>query len=159
MTCFFEWWRVQSCRTGPPMETQGLEIFLFSSDLPSYCTEVSIKTDCERHTDKAAFCELTQLPWTLGFCTRTHILRNSSGSIMPGLQPQSRLEPCASPCFSLAPSRQTRQFARLVCGLFPAGGPWLVLTVWQDVHTDLSGDTDLDHSASFRRSSSQRVQL
>lgn len=69
------------------------------------------------------------------------------------LQRQSHLATCV---FSrISPSVQTCQFARLVCDIFLARGPWLVsaLAVWQNVQTYLSGDTDLYNSVSFRRPS------
>lgn len=45
----------ESWRTGPALQTQGLEIFLFSSDLTPDCTEVRLKTNCEKHMDEVAF--------------------------------------------------------------------------------------------------------
>ena len=62
----------ESCRTGPALQTQGLEIFLFSSDFTRDCTEVRLKTNSEKHTDEVAFFELTQLWWTFGLCKGTH---------------------------------------------------------------------------------------
>lgn len=57
------------------------------------------------------------------------------------------------PLPNLASSSQTCPFASLVRGIFPAWGPWLAaaVAVWQNIQTYLSGDSDLDNSASFRR--------
>ena len=111
-------------RTGPALQTQGLEIFLFSSDLTPDCNEVRLKTNCEKHMDEVAFFELTQLLWTFGLCKRTHILRNSSGYVMPGLQPQSHWGPRQGSPVSI---RVSRGIATLlsshVRGIRPQGAP------------------------------------
>lgn len=82
-----------------------------------------------------------------------HILRNSSGCVCQNFSPSLTWEPVAQ--HSMAPSSQTCQFACLVGDIFPAWGPWLVsaLAVGPNGQTYLSGNTDVDNSASFGRPS------
>lgn len=135
------------------METQGLEIFLSSSDFLSYCTEVSINIDCRELSEQATFCDLPQPPRTFGFCTRTH----HSGEL-PWLR-WIRTSASASPgslCLLLDLAQlalvKMCPCACLVCGRS-------ILAVWQKAQTYLSGDTDLDNSASFTGPSPCSIQL
>ena len=97
-TCVSERWRVQS-PVGPGQPCRLRVQRSFCSHQTSYLPALksTLRLNCEKHMDEVSFFELTQLPRTFGLCKRTHILRNSSGYVMPGLQPQSHWGPCVSP--------------------------------------------------------------
>lgn len=84
---------------------------------------------------------------------KAHILRNSSGCVMPGLEALS-LTGDREP-WQRGPPGRCQVETIWVCGHFPAGGlAYFAPQFGRKYKTYLSGDTDLDNSTPFRETDS-----